>query len=165
MQSPTLEHSADENNAESLRRKNITAKKRHEKNIFLKSLAVYKKFIETLKNLGKHVSCPHPHSCFHYTLTVCTYMKITINILKNFGKYINSNYNYLQGGTKLFGYGFGTQLLLNIIFQFKKLRAKPQLIKSVIFKKGNFNLAVFLGGFVGLYRVHKLFCFTLKCLT
>ncbi|XP_031827290.1 transmembrane protein 135 [Nomia melanderi] len=126
LQSPELEHSADENNAESIRRKNIIAKKTHEKNIFLKCLAVYKKIIETLKNLGKHVSCPHPHSCFHYVLT---------------------------GGMKLFGYGFSTQLLLNIVFQFKKLRAKPQLIKSVIFKKGNLNLAVFLGGFVGLYRL------------
>ena len=95
-------------------------------NIFMKSLEAYKRIIEWVKAQGKHLSCPHPHSCVHYVLT---------------------------GGLKLFSYGLGAQLVLNFVFQIKKLLSKPQLLKSMIFKKGNMNLALFLGGFAGLYRL------------
>ncbi|XP_076618309.1 transmembrane protein 135 [Colletes latitarsis] len=113
-------------NKESLKQKRDKTNKLCKQNIFVKSLVVYKRIIEAIKGLGKHVSCPHPHGCAYYIL---------------------------MGSVKLFGYGLSAQLLLNLIFQIKKLLKKPQLIKSIILKKNNFNLAVFLGGFSGLYRL------------
>ncbi|XP_034191318.2 transmembrane protein 135 isoform X1 [Osmia lignaria lignaria] len=95
-------------------------------NIFMKSLEVYKKIIEQLKLRSKHVSCPHPYSCAHYIL---------------------------KGGMAVFSYALSAQLVINLFFQIKKLFIKPQLLKSIIFKRDNLNLAVFLGGFTGLYRL------------
>ncbi|XP_076643055.1 transmembrane protein 135 [Halictus rubicundus] len=126
LQSSTLECSTDECNEKSSKRKYDTTKGSLDKNIFLRSLSVYKKIIESLKNLGKHVSCPHSHSCLHYAIT---------------------------GGVKCFSYGLSAQLVLNLVFQFHKLLTKPQSIKSVMFKRSNLNLAVFLGGFSGLYKL------------
>ncbi|KOC60924.1 Transmembrane protein 135 [Habropoda laboriosa] len=57
------------------------------------------------------------------------------------------------GGIEVFNYAICAQLAINLFFDIKKIIKKPLLIKSVIFKKGNLNLAVFLGGFAGLYRV------------
>lgn len=37
----------------------------------MKSLEAYKTIVEWVKAQGKHLSCPHPHSCVHYVLTVC----------------------------------------------------------------------------------------------
>ncbi|XP_015432661.1 PREDICTED: transmembrane protein 135-like [Dufourea novaeangliae] len=125
-QSSTLMCSADTSDVESCKKQRSVTKRSDEKDIFQKSLAVYKRLIETLKNLGKHMSCPHPHSCVHYTLT---------------------------GGVKLFSYGVSAQLALNLVLKMRKLLRTPQLVKSVIFKKGNLNLAVFLGGFAGIYRL------------
>lgn len=95
-------------------------------NILLKSLDVYKRIIKTIKTMGKHVSCPHPHSCLHYVL---------------------------KGGGTAFIYGMGVQMALKLVFQLRKLYAKPHLIKSTVLKKENLNLAVFLGGFASLYRL------------
>lgn len=124
-------------------------------NIFMKSLEVYKKIIEQLKLRSKHVSCPHPYSCAHYILKVC----ILINKCQAKELCICSNAQtnlccfYLQGGMEVFSYALSAQLVINLFFQIKKLFIKPQLLKSIIFKRNNLNLAVFLGGFTGLYRV------------
>nr|XP_033338609.1 transmembrane protein 135-like isoform X1 [Megalopta genalis] len=126
LQSPTLKCSTDESNMRSSKKKNKKPKKSLEKNIFLKSLATYKKIIENLKDLGKHASCPHSHSCLRYTLV---------------------------GGMKCFSYGLSVQLGLNLVLQFQKILKRPQSIKSIMFKRSNLNLAVFLGGFSGLYKL------------
>ncbi|XP_076163806.1 transmembrane protein 135 isoform X2 [Ptiloglossa arizonensis] len=118
--------SANECSKESSKKKHNGSNKPWEKNIFMKSLALYKKIIETVKVLGKHITCPHPHSCAYYILI---------------------------GSVKLFSFGLTAQLVISLVFQIKKLLRKPQIIKSVIFKKNNFNLAVFLGSFTGLYRL------------
>ncbi|CAK9815575.1 Transmembrane protein 135 [Anthophora quadrimaculata] len=103
-------------------------KKPHKKNlnIFMKSLEIYRRIIEKIKLRGKHISCPHPFSCAHYIL---------------------------MGGMEVFNYALCAQLAINLFFNIKKVIKKPLLIKSIIFKKSNLNLAVFLGGFAGLYRL------------
>lgn len=54
---------------------------------------------------------------------------------------------------EVFSYALSAQLVINLFFGMKKLLTKPPLIKSMIFKKNNLNLPIFLGGFAGLYRV------------
>lgn len=39
-------------------------------NVLQKSFEAYKYIINILKTYSRHVSCPHPHSCVHYVLTV-----------------------------------------------------------------------------------------------
>lgn len=95
-------------------------------NILFKTLQAYKQLIEWVKDQGKHISCPHPHSCFHYVLI---------------------------GAGRTFSYGVCAQLILKLVFQLRKMISKPQSIKGTIFRKENLNLAVFLGGFTGLYRL------------
>ncbi|XP_068979823.1 transmembrane protein 135-like isoform X1 [Bombus flavifrons] len=121
--------SADEGSASgSSIEKHGVNKKSHKKNlnIFMKSLKIYRKIIERLKLQGKHSSCPHPFSCAHYIL---------------------------KGGMEVFSYALSAQLVINLFFGMKKLLTKPSLIKSIIFKKNNLNLPIFLGGFAGLYRL------------
>ncbi|XP_053971782.1 transmembrane protein 135-like [Hylaeus volcanicus] len=122
----TLPSSTNEHDNKGSKKKHATSTERCEDNILMKSLATYKRIIEAIKNQGKHVSCPHPYSCAHYILT---------------------------GAMKLFSYGVGVQLVLNLVLRIKQLLRKPQLMKSIIFKKNTYNLAVFLGGFAGLYRL------------
>ncbi|CAD1472820.1 unnamed protein product, partial [Heterotrigona itama] len=95
-------------------------------NIFMKSLEIYSKIIERLKLQGKHSSCLHPFSCAHYIL---------------------------KGVMELFSYALSAQLVINLVFGIKKLFANPLSIKSMIFKKSNLNLPIFLGGFAGIYRL------------
>ncbi|KAM0729627.1 Transmembrane protein 135 [Formica fusca] len=95
-------------------------------NVLQKSFEAYKYIINTLKAQSKHASCPHPYSCAHYIL---------------------------MDSARIFSYIVCGQIALKLIFQFKKLLQKPKLLKMIIFQKGNLNLAVFLGGFAGLYRL------------
>ncbi|XP_020278533.1 transmembrane protein 135-like isoform X2 [Pseudomyrmex gracilis] len=95
-------------------------------NIVRTSFETYKYIINIIKAQSKHASCPHPYSCIHYVL---------------------------MDSAKLFGYGVCGQLALNSILQFKRLLQKPKLLKSIVFRKQNLNLAVFVGGFTGLYRL------------
>lgn len=55
----------------------------------------------------------------------------------------------------MFCFGLSAQVALKLIFQLKKLMSNPKSVKDVIFKKSNLNLAYFLGGFAGLYKVYK----------
>ncbi|EFN87751.1 transmembrane protein 135 [Harpegnathos saltator] len=108
---------------------NKDIQKRRQKNkfdILLKSFETYKYLINILKTRSKHVSCPHPFSCAHYILT---------------------------GSVRAFSYGIGGQLALKLILQFKKLLRNPKLIKTTIFQRENLNLAIFLGGYSGLFRL------------
>ncbi|CAL7952196.1 unnamed protein product [Xylocopa violacea] len=120
--------STDESDNASTTEKHRVNKKVHKKNvnIFMKTLQIYAKIIERLKLKSKHVCCPHPYSCAHYIL---------------------------KGGMDIFTYTLGAQLLINLFLNIRKLIKKPLLMKSVIFKKGNLNLPVFIGCFTGLYRL------------
>lgn len=95
-------------------------------NILWKSLQVYQEIIRYIKNLGKNSSCPHPHSCAH---------------------------DILMGGLKSFNYGVCAQVILKMVLQMKRIFAKPKQIGSIIFKKENLNMAIFLGGFTALYKL------------
>ncbi|KAL0100313.1 hypothetical protein PUN28_019582 [Cardiocondyla obscurior] len=99
---------------------------RHKFSILWKSFETYKYIINSLKAQSKGASCPHPYSCAHYILA---------------------------DSVKIFGYGVCGQVALKLILQFKRLLQKPKLLKTVIFQRDNVNLAVFLGGFAGLYRL------------
>jgi hypothetical protein len=99
---------------------------RHKFNILWKSFEAYKYIINTLKAQSKDASCPHPYSCAYYILA---------------------------DSARIFSYGVCGQIALKLIFQFKRLLQKPKLLKSTIFQRDNINLAVFLGGFAGLYRL------------
>ncbi|XP_076753705.1 transmembrane protein 135 [Xylocopa sonorina] len=126
LHSKTQMSSTDESNSASTTEKHKSNKKIHKKNIFMKSFQIYAKIIERLKLKSKHVSCPHPYSCAHYIL---------------------------KGGMDIFTYTLGAQLVVTLFLNIKKLIKKPLLMKSVIFKKGNLNLPVFIGCFIGLYRL------------
>ncbi|KAL6417837.1 hypothetical protein ACFW04_012503 [Cataglyphis niger] len=95
-------------------------------NILQKSFEAYKCIINTLKAQSKHASCPHPYSCAHYIL---------------------------MDSARIFSYIVCGQITLKLIFQCKRLFQKPKLLKMIIFQKENLNLAIFLGGFTGLYRL------------
>lgn len=94
--------------------------------ILRKSFEAYKCIIDTLKAQSKHISCPHPYSCAHYIL---------------------------MDSARIFSYGVCGQVALKLIFQFKRLLQKPKLLKMTIFQRENLNLAIFLGGFAGVYRL------------
>lgn len=136
---------------------------KHTLNVLQKSFETYKYIINILKTRSKHASCPHPHSCAHYILTVRIIDKqLRDNILCIF--FYISLFFHLKGSTRAFSYGLYGQIGLNLIFRFKKLLRNPKLIKETIFQKENLKLAVFLGGSSGLYRVHKLALYILeKC--
>ncbi|XP_011881492.1 PREDICTED: transmembrane protein 135-like isoform X2 [Vollenhovia emeryi] len=100
--------------------------RKHKFTILWKSFEAYKYIINNLKAQSKDASCPHPYSCAHYILA---------------------------DSVKMFSYGVCGQVALKLILQFKRLLQKPKLLKSTIFQRENLNLAVFLGGFAGLYRL------------
>ncbi|KAK0164812.1 hypothetical protein PV328_003386 [Microctonus aethiopoides] len=95
-------------------------------NIVRQSLRVYQTIIDWIKSYKKHISCPHPYSCAHFVLT---------------------------GSAKLFGAGLLAQIGLKLALQFRKIFTKSGMRKDVIFNRANLNLAIFLGGFSGIYRL------------
>lgn len=95
-------------------------------NLLWKALNVYKCLIEKIKSQSKHMSCPHSNSCVHYILT---------------------------GSMKLFTYGLGAQLALKLIFKIGQLMQRPKLFKTIVFKRENLKLPIFLGGFSGIFRL------------
>ncbi|XP_072755124.1 transmembrane protein 135 isoform X1 [Anoplolepis gracilipes] len=98
--------------------------------VLQKSFEAYKYIINILKAQSKHGSCPHTYSCAHYIL---------------------------MDSARIFSYGVCGQIALKLIFQFKRLFQKPKLLRKTIFQKENLNLAMFLGGFAGLYRLMSCF--------
>ncbi|XP_012059332.1 PREDICTED: transmembrane protein 135-like [Atta cephalotes] len=99
---------------------------RHKFSILWKSFETYKYIINSLKAQSRDASCPHPYSCAHYILA---------------------------DSARIFSYGVCGQIALKLILQFKRLLQKPKLLKTIIFQRDNLNLAIFLGGFVGLYKL------------
>ncbi|XP_017880162.1 transmembrane protein 135-like isoform X3 [Ceratina calcarata] len=104
----------------------VNSPARKDINIFMKSLEAYGNLLARLKVKSKRSCCPHPFSCIHYIL---------------------------KGGVQVFGYAFGGQLVVNLVFGVAKLIKKPTLLKSMIVKKGNLYLPIFIGGFAALYRL------------
>ncbi|CAD6231969.1 GSCOCG00001677001-RA-CDS [Cotesia congregata] len=102
------------------------SKKKSSYNFIQESIRVYQNFINWIKNTAKHNSCPHPYSCLHFIL---------------------------GGSFKMFSFGLSIQLGLNLIFKFRKFMTKPSLLKEEFLKKSTFNLALFVGGFSGIYRL------------
>ncbi|KYQ52530.1 hypothetical protein ALC60_08391 [Trachymyrmex zeteki] len=99
---------------------------RHKFSILWKSFEAYRYIIDSLKAQSKDASCPHPYSCAHYILA---------------------------DSARIFSYSVCGQIALKLILQFKRLLQKPKLLKSTILQRDNLNLAIFLGGFAGLYKL------------
>lgn len=53
----------------------------------------------------------------------------------------------------MFTVGVGIQLTLRLILNVKKAFKSPQAMKQVLFRSDALQLATFLGGFSGLFRV------------
>lgn len=53
----------------------------------------------------------------------------------------------------MFSVGLGIQVALKLILNIKKVFTSPRSLKTTLFRKDNLNLAIFLGGFVGIFRV------------
>ncbi|XP_043272955.1 transmembrane protein 135-like isoform X2 [Venturia canescens] len=108
---------------------NQSSKKNSSKSMFhiaAQALKIYQLIINRIKGQSRHATCPHPFSCAHYILA---------------------------GTAKLFSVGVAAQLALQLVFRSFKIIKKPQILGPTIFNKKNFNLALFLGGFSGLYRL------------
>lgn len=70
-----------------------------------------------------------------------------------FSKYFSFDCFYFQGAGKMFSVGLGIQVALKLILNIKKVFTSPRSLKTTLFRKDNLNLAIFLGGFVGIFRV------------
>lgn len=53
----------------------------------------------------------------------------------------------------MFGLGYCIQTGIKLIFQIKSVLTRPKELKNIFLKKNNLDLAFFLGGFAGLYKV------------
>ncbi|KAK4873385.1 hypothetical protein RN001_015414 [Aquatica leii] len=94
--------------------------------IVTRALRLYRKLIQKIKCLDRHIACPHPFSCIYY---------IT------------------QGAGTMFGVGLSIQLILNTVLNFKRLFTSPKAaVNTILFRKKNLSLALFLGGFSGIFR-------------
>ncbi|CAB3375416.1 Hypothetical predicted protein [Cloeon dipterum] len=82
--------------------------------------------VEFLKSRGRHSSCPHPHSCLHYTL---------------------------HSSAKQFAIGYGLQACLNLLLRFRKIAKNPTILGKMLFGKEAYGLGAFLGGFSGLFKL------------
>lgn len=84
------------------------------------------KLLDYIKKLSFHQSCLHQNSCLYYGL---------------------------HGGARLFAVGYGLQLCLKLLLQFKRILYRPQLIFRYMFHRDTFNFGAFFGGFGALYRI------------
>ncbi|KAK5640183.1 hypothetical protein RI129_010994 [Pyrocoelia pectoralis] len=89
------------------------------------ALRIYKRLINKIKCLNRNPACPHPFSCVYYTL---------------------------QGFCKMAGVGLSIQVALSVVFNLKSILLSPKSMKSILWKKKTLSLALFLGGFSGLFR-------------
>lgn len=53
----------------------------------------------------------------------------------------------------MFTIGLGIQVTLKLVLNLKRVMQSPRNLKTILFKKDTLNLAAFLGGFSGLFRV------------
>uniref|UniRef100_A0A1Y1MM10 Transmembrane protein 135 N-terminal domain-containing protein n=1 Tax=Photinus pyralis TaxID=7054 RepID=A0A1Y1MM10_PHOPY len=93
--------------------------------LITQALRIYRRLINKIKCLNRNPACPHPFSCVHYTL---------------------------QGACKMAGVGLSIQLALSFVFNLKSIFLSPRAIKTIVWKKKTLSLAIFLGGFSGLFR-------------
>lgn len=59
----------------------------------------------------------------------------------------------------MFSVGLGIQLSLKLILNIRRIVQSPRYLRTILFKKDTLNLAMFLGGFAGIFRV----CMLLHC--
>lgn len=64
----------------------------------------------------------------------------------------------------MFSVGYVIQCLLKVPSAFRQMFSKPSRLPSLFYNKENFQLGVFLGSFVSIYKVVVLFCFLLVSL-
>ncbi|XP_033635613.1 transmembrane protein 135-like [Asterias rubens] len=83
------------------------------------------KLMLRLNNLPKHNYCSHGSSCLSYVL------KATV---------------------RKFAVGYGIQAVLNLLRALPKIATRPKLLLMALVRRDNFDLALFLGLFVGLFR-------------
>ncbi|XP_050513327.1 transmembrane protein 135-like isoform X2 [Diabrotica virgifera virgifera] len=93
--------------------------------IVCQMLRVYSRIINKLKSCSRHPSCQHPFSCLYYTI---------------------------EGAGRMFSLGLGLQVTLKLVLNLKRVLQSPQNIKSILFRKETFNLAMFLGLYNGVFR-------------
>ncbi|XP_031356338.1 transmembrane protein 135-like isoform X3 [Photinus pyralis] len=91
--------------------------------LFSRALLIYKGLIDKIKRLNSNPACPHPFSCVHYAL---------------------------QGFGKMVGVGLAVQFALSFVFNLKTIFISP---KAILWRKKTISLALFLGGFTGLFRI------------
>lgn len=88
-------------------------------------LSAYKRIVQSMKCCDKHTSCPHPHSCFYYTL---------------------------QGTAKMFSIGLALQAGVRTLFNIRTLFRSPKSFMNAILRKDLFSIASFLAGSCGVFR-------------
>ncbi|OAD62194.1 hypothetical protein WN48_07448 [Eufriesea mexicana] len=114
--------SNEDNSGNSVDKHDVNKSHKKNVNIFMKSLETYKKLTETLKHKDKHISCPHPFSCAHYILKVCSKVNLLWNDLVE--KKIVPEVKWFQ----IFLYCFSTAVLFHVsIFE-------PHLLRSSYWK-------------------------------
>ncbi|XP_049804819.1 transmembrane protein 135-like isoform X2 [Schistocerca nitens] len=86
----------------------------------------YRAVVKWVKCHNRHATCPHPFSCFYYTI---------------------------QGTAKLFSIGYGLQVCLRLLLQIRKLVRHPKMLPGVLVQRDAFRFGAFLGGFSGLFRM------------
>lgn len=65
-----------------------------------------------------------------------------------------------QGVKKYFKYGLSLEVARSVIYNYPKILRNPLNIFHVFLKRLNWNLVMFLPGYVGIYRVRILFFFS-----
>lgn len=65
----------------------------------------------------------------------------------------------LTGIKKFFKFGLGLEIARNIIYNYSRILRNPLNIFPIFFKQLNWNLILFLVGYVGVYRVRLTFFF------
>jgi hypothetical protein len=103
-----------------IRDSTITREKRPKK-IFLKLFD----FIDNLKIIPRHKTCPHKHNCVAYMF---------------------------YGGSKLFFIGIGIQVLLKLVLNMQRLVKSPRSIKNIFLNRDVLKLGLFLGEFAAVFR-------------
>lgn len=93
----------------------------------LKIVQLYTSLVDRVKQMPKHKTCRHPHSCAHYVG---------------------------HGGLKMFSIGLGIQISLKLLLQMTRLLSNgPKYLKTILWTRDSLKLGVFLGGFSSSFRV------------
>lgn len=55
----------------------------------------------------------------------------------------------------MFSVGLGIQLSLKLVLNIRRIFGSPKSLRRILFRKDTLNLAMFLGGFAGIFRVSR----------